>query len=279
MKFGAARLTLVTPRRAFVAWRTTMTTRDAVRRLVGVVVGGYLLTATALNAFQQNYFWYIDVMTNQVYYAETVNVTGSLGWVEWNFGPSLCCGIYSSTTPVYPDFGQPPETCGDDRDVIIAEYANPSSPRQFVPHCSSFVSSVGGSYSFSQWRSSLHNHPNHAIINSDIVSDTDSLKSKAETDIGGTWTLTEGWRCPYTQDQRSPGYPNGRHIFGDASDIDRSSSSWGHNTDPTGWNALKTYAKETLNNCVEPYNIGSGWTHIHMDRRNRQAGKSCPVNW
>lgn len=222
----------------------------------------YLLGSTAALARSEQFgFWWLDV-DGQVRYSETVDVVGSWGWAEWQWGTSLLSGIYTSgSSSVSPSDDLNPQTCGDERDAIIGEYSN----RAFKPMCSSFTTSLpaSSSFTFSQWKSTAHTNHSHAVLRPVIVMNAESVMAWADL---STWWLVSGYRCPLAQSAVSSAL-NGRHIYGDAVDIDTP----GLDESAELWDHIKGFADQA-GACVEPRSMASN--HIHMDYRHLD-GATC----
>ena len=197
--------------------------------------------------------WSIEV---QFYGCEADPSTGAgLTWLVGNGFVNWCSG------GIWPD----------DRDKLIVEYrSNPA--REYIPYCSDFryhPESWGGTFQWPQIKS--HGISYDYAIFQDVLDNALELINYAYS-----ITITSSnsvYRSPSWQDAVSPGVPNGRHIYGDAADINSTESNWttieywAGNTSPTP--------------CAEPQPLSS-WTHYHIDFRNNASlnqRPSCPTGW
>jgi len=174
----------------------------------------------------QGFFWY-DAMGG-AYWTESCTIPGqaSAGWLTWSWtDPSGTCYDYRSPYCNYADGGSPsPDSCGDERDTMIAEYA--TRRVNFRPYCVSF-SNGGGSANFS-W-SELNGgfqqgnpHNPWGIIRPALTGGLEA--TRANYNRGGI-RLTSGYRCPHGNSQ-ADGAPQSLHMHGRAADMYSNDHPW-----------------------------------------------------
>lgn len=222
----------------------------------------------------QSFYW--DDVDGGGHYTESCTVPGtpSYGWFMYatgvvGGGEITECYDYRAPYCEYADAPvPPPDTCGDERDTLIAEYQ--SEGVGFRPFCSSFTQSVPtqSQYSFGSPRQSntwSAGDEFHWAILKDTV--TGNLYCVLN-DYGSTPTMVSGYRNP-KHNTAIGGANNSRHVYGDAADIDTPAAP-----DDDAYNALRAIAKGGSCSiaCVEPRDISQ--SHFHVDYRG-----ACPSRY
>jgi hypothetical protein len=153
--------------------------------------------------------------------------------------------------------------CGDDRDQLVKEYANPSYPADFTPLCSDFTPSSNTNpsthFTFSQFISDTQNNPpspdfpDWAILQPPLLNGLETIQAAVRNAL----QINSAYRTPLVNHSRSPQYPKERHIHGDAVDIQTSKNM--------PWQTLHNLARRAYPNaCIEPQ---GSTNHIHIDWR------------
>lgn len=152
--------------------------------------------------------------------------------------------------------------CGDERDQMIAEYANFGG--YLTPTCSSFTQSAH-SFFFTFAELNVFNTYSWAIIRSPltVASSAGYGLDKWRESYGSSRIANSAYRAPKHNHDVSPSNPDSRHIFGDAVDLRNQSGT------PTEWDAMVTAAGLTgaKASYIEPLAM-SGLSHVHADWRN-----------
>ncbi len=189
-------------------------------------------------------FWWEDV-NGGGRWVETCVVppNPSYGWVSWTRSeePTEVCYDYRYPYCNYADdqAAPPPDACGDERDTIIAEYAEHGVG--FRPFCTSFRND-GGSTNFhwSELNGGFQNGNPHnpwGIITIGLLNGLES--TRVNYNRGGI-RLTSGYRCPHGN-AAANGKPQSLHMHGKAADMYSSDHSWTE----TEFNLLKAAADAT----------------------------------
>jgi hypothetical protein len=167
--------------------------------------------------------------------------------------------------------------CGDQRDLMIAEYSLPQNLVTLRPTCPDFTqTSPSSNYAFvgPGWPSSGSNYLNWstyrswAILRSYLGSNLDALVSSGPP-FG--IVILSGYRNPAKQQTYWKGTRNSRHTYGDAVDVNtyRSNAQWQLMHDFVRGAAAGVYA------CIEPIAQSSN-NHLHMDW---EPWSACPAKF
>jgi len=148
---------------------------------------------------------------------------------DWYHGPSWVCP--SNCEDPDPPGGGSSGTCGDERDVIIAEY--PQFSVNLSPSCNDFANS-GGTAHFS-WPELNGRGPASTPPYGNLHWESDqwgivkgSLKTGLETTrayYGKPIVLTGGYRCPHGN-ASAGGSPTSWHVHGRAADLRSEAQYW-----------------------------------------------------
>lgn len=208
------------------------------------------------------YFW-TDVNGN-AYYTESCTVPGQLsyGWFNWSWTDSSGT-CYDYRPPYCNDAGSgdpSPDSCGDDRDNIIAEYRNHGVAVR--PYCVSFT--TGGGYGDFMFPRDL-NHGDHqwGIIRNGILYERlDVTQYYYQTRASDAVAVNSGYRCPIKNASLNPpGATNSRHVYGDGADIRAKFLDKCAQRDNVQWAAYQANA-----GFVQAYDPPD--CHVHADWRN-----------
>jgi hypothetical protein len=210
---------------------------------------------------------------------ETENCTvpgePSYGWGVYTWAPpgEIVTQCYDYRSPYCEDANDPaappPDSCGDERDKLIAEYQ--SNGVGWRPFCSSFTQSTPtqSQYDFGSPRQvgtwCVDDDYHWAVLKDSVTANLYCVVAN----YGSTPAMTSGYRSPI-RNAAVNGATNSRHLYGDAADLQTPPAP-----DDNVYNALKAIAKSGNCGvaCVEPRNISG--SHFHADYR----PGGCPSGW
>lgn len=227
-------------------------------RLSIIIIGALAMsvaTPTRLHACE-GHWYYID--ENTVGWIETCTVIGQV--LYYTTSADVWGGSTGEMLHVADQagYGGSLPRCGDERDVIIQEYATYNAG--IIPFCHAFTSAGGTqNFSWSELNQATDNtHQPWAILHDILWAGLENTRSNYNR---GGIRITSGYRCPHINVGIPGSAQRSRHMYGDAADMKSGDHPWNQDE----WNRLADAAVLAGATFIKPYETDT--SHVHADWR------------